>query len=98
MEKRKKVTNRIGAVLSIASSLGAKFFPAIVGQTVEEFPMVYMYINLGIIIGCIVIFAVLNLLTRNFFVGLSPNSAGGGETTKNLLEEKQREEIQENQP
>jgi hypothetical protein len=97
LEKRKKVTNRIGAVLSIASSLGAKFFPAIVGQTVEEFPMVYMYINLGIIVGCIVIFAVLNLLTRNFVVGLSPNSAGG-ETTQNLLEEKQREEIQENQP
>jgi hypothetical protein len=30
---------------------GSKLVPAVVGNTVEEFPMLYMYINLTILTG-----------------------------------------------
>lgn len=91
LEKRKKVTNRIAAMLCIASSLGAKFFPAVVGQTVEEFPMFYMYINLGIVIGCIGLFLILNLLTRNF-VRLAQPTGDHGEKNDELMDLREKGE------
>ena len=33
------------------NTVGAKFFPAVIGQIVEEYPMTYMYFNLGIVVG-----------------------------------------------
>jgi len=51
------ITNRIGAVFTIASSAGADVFPIIVGQFVESHPMVLMHLLLAVILSCILVFA-----------------------------------------
>ena len=44
------ITNRIGAAMTVASSIGADLFPVISGQLLEKYPMTLMYITCGTII------------------------------------------------
>lgn len=62
LEKRMVITNKIGAAMAISSSLGAKIFPVLVGQTVEKYPMSFMYIILGTSTGCTMLFILNSLL------------------------------------
>lgn len=56
LEGHVKVTNKIGAALSIASSMGADVFPVIGGQLIETFPMSLMYSTCLTTIFCFIMF------------------------------------------
>ena len=64
LERRVQISNRISAAMTISASLGVKAFPVLVGQTVENLPMSFMYITLGTSIGCSLLFGVSALLGR----------------------------------
>ena len=64
LEKRVEITNKIGAAMTVSSSLGAKIFPVVVGQTVEYYPMSFMYIMLGISTGCTLLFGLNAVIGR----------------------------------
>jgi len=75
LERRVEISNRIGAAMTISSSLGAKVFPVLVGQTVEDYPMSFMYITLGISTGCTLLFGVNAVLGRHMSGGLQVTSS-----------------------
>ena len=60
LESHMKITNRVGAVLTVAGSVGADVFPIILGQFVETIPMILMYITCGTVSlsSCIFILAI----------------------------------------
>ena len=48
VERRMKVTARIGSAFLVASSSGADVFPLVVGQLVEEHPMGFVRFKLSV--------------------------------------------------
>jgi fucose permease len=56
MEKYLKVTGRISASLTVASCIGAAIVPPVVGQLIADVPMVLMYLTLGTIAVCSLLF------------------------------------------
>jgi len=58
------ITYRVGSALAISASLGAKIFPVLVGQTVEETPMSFMYLVLAVSTGCTLLFCINSLIAR----------------------------------
>jgi hypothetical protein len=56
LEKYLKVTGRISALMSVASCLGADIVPLVVGQLIADVPMVLMYLTLGTIAVCSLVF------------------------------------------
>ena len=62
-EQKISVTGKVSAALIISSSLGAKLFPVMVGNLVEEWPMMLHYLCLAIVCGCILIFSLVTFIT-----------------------------------
>jgi fucose permease len=56
LEKYLKVTGRISASLTVASCIGAAIVPPVVGQLIADVPMVLMYLTLGTIAVCSLLF------------------------------------------
>ena len=56
LESYVKITNRIGAAMSVASGIGADVFPVIIGQYLTTYPMILMYVTSGTILLCSVMF------------------------------------------
>ena len=57
MDKFMTVTNKIGGLMSVAASIGADSFPLFLGQFIADFPMLLMYMQVGVIYLCIVLFS-----------------------------------------
>ncbi|TRY66961.1 hypothetical protein TCAL_09924 [Tigriopus californicus] len=66
LEQHVVVTNRIGALVSIAASLGPDIFPVIVGQYIVAQPMVLMHVTALTLIGCVLIFIACHFLARSY--------------------------------
>jgi len=62
MEQRIAITSKISACLVISSGLGAKVFPLLVGQLVEEWPMMLHYLSISIVAGCCLMFGLANII------------------------------------
>merc|ERR1711971_49305 len=62
VERRMKVTARIGSAFLVASSSGADVFPLVVGQLVEDHPMGFIYLTTGIWASCLFIFTMVSLI------------------------------------
>jgi len=75
LERRVQISNRISAAITISASLGIKAFPVLVGQTVENLPMSFMYITLGTSTGCSLLFGVNALLGRQLSRGQDGESS-----------------------
>jgi len=56
LKSHMKITNRIGAAMTIASSIGADVFPVVSGQLMEDYPMILMYLTTITIISCSILF------------------------------------------
>ena len=65
-EQKITVSSKVSAVLIISSSLGAKLFPVMVGNLVEEWPMVLHYLCLVIVCGCVLIFSLASIITARY--------------------------------
>ena len=66
MEQYIIVTNKIGAGMSVASSVGANIGPVITGQFIYCFPMVLMYLTFGLLVLCFIAFACAICVVRYF--------------------------------
>ena len=75
-----KITNRIGAALSIGSSIGADVFPVIGGQLIEKYPMTFMYLTAITMVSCSVMF-LLAIFIGNKIVVIDENK-----DVKNVVE------------
>ena len=64
MEQYVIVSNKIGSALIFAASLGADVFPIILGQFIDKVPMLLMYLQVGVVIGCISCFTLASCLTH----------------------------------
>ena len=51
-----RVTNRIGSLLIVAGSLGGNSFLIMMGQFISQYPMLLMYIEICLVLLCILIF------------------------------------------
>ena len=56
MEQHIKVTNRIAAVMTVSSSIGADVCPVIIGQLITKYPMILIYLTLGTLVLCFIVF------------------------------------------
>jgi len=56
MDQYMTVTNKIGGLMTVAAGLGADAFPLILGQFIGAFPMLLMYMQVGLIYFCVVLF------------------------------------------
>ena len=57
MEEIVTVSSKIGSSLMIAASVGADVFPIVLGQFIEDEPMMQMYLSMAIIVSCLIILA-----------------------------------------
>jgi fucose permease len=58
VEQHVPVTGTLAAAFTIAGSVGPDVVPLAVGQVIEKYPMAMMYMVLGVLTMCIVIFCV----------------------------------------
>jgi len=56
MDQFMKVTNKIGGLMTVAAGVGMDSFPLFLGQFIADFPMLLMYMQVGIIYLCILLF------------------------------------------
>ena len=56
MDQYMTVTNKIGALMTISASIGGDAFPLLLGQVIDTFPMILMYIQVGVVYACILLF------------------------------------------
>ena len=56
MDQFMTVTNKVGGLMTVAAAVGADAFPLILGQFVESYPMLLMYMQVGLIYFCVVLF------------------------------------------
>ena len=56
MDQFMTVTNKIGGLMTVAAGVGADAFPLILGQFIGTFPMLLMYMQVGLIYFCVVLF------------------------------------------
>ena len=56
LETYVKISNRIGAAMSVASGIGYNVFLVVIGQYMVEFPMILMYVTGASIMLCTVMF------------------------------------------
>ena len=64
IEKHITVTNRIVSCMIISGSLGADLFPIILGQIIATFPMILMYLQVAVVVMCILLFSTAYVITR----------------------------------
>ena len=57
MDQFMTVTNKIGGLMTVAAGVGADVFPLLLGQFIATFPMLLMYMQVGLIYFCILLFA-----------------------------------------
>ena len=50
------VTNRIGSFTIVAAKIGSETFPLLLGQFIDNFPMLLMYVQVGVVYACILLF------------------------------------------
>ena len=81
MEQYIKITNRIGASMTIASSIGADVFPLITGQLVVDIPMILMYLTFATIAVCTVNFMLALIVGRY----ISNNKIGAADVEETAL-------------
>ena len=58
MDQYMTVTNKIGSLMTISASIGADSFPLFLGQFIDTFPMILMYMQVGVVYACILLFMV----------------------------------------
>lgn len=63
-EQRVAVTNKIGALFVFTASAGCDVFPILVGQFIGKHPMVFMYVQVGVLMACILMFILAALVGR----------------------------------
>ena len=51
------INNWLGVVLVVAGTVGPDVFPVIVGQFMEEFPMLLVYMAAAVVGVCVALFA-----------------------------------------
>ena len=56
MDQFMKVTNKLGGLMTVSAGIGMDSFPLFLGQFVAGFPMLLMYMQVGIIYLCILLF------------------------------------------
>ena len=56
MDQFMTVTNKIGGLMTVAAGVGADAFPLILGQFIGTFPMLLMYMQVGLIYFCVLLF------------------------------------------
>ena len=74
VEQRMTVTNKVSSVFILASSAGTNIFPVFVGQLVENWPMAFIYLTVGIVGACVLMFIVITLVAEK---GLAQQKKGG---------------------
>ena len=57
MDQFMTVTNKIGGLMTVAAGVGADVFPLLLGQFIATFAMLLMYVQVGLIYFCILLFA-----------------------------------------
>ena len=57
MDQFMTVTNKIGGLMTIAARVGGDAFPLLLGQFIATFPMLLMYMQVGLIYFCVLLFA-----------------------------------------
>ena len=57
MDQFMTITNKIGGLMTVAAGVGADAFPLLLGQFIASFPMLLMYMQVGLIYFCILLFA-----------------------------------------
>ena len=71
----------MSATFIICSSLGAKVFPVMVGNLMEDWPMMLHYLCLAIVCGCVLIFSLASLIIsrseHNLLVSREAKHAAG---------------------
>ena len=53
-----------GTLLVIAGTIGPDIFPVVIGQFLEDDPMVLVHAQFGVILACVVLFVFVYLLAR----------------------------------
>ena len=56
MDQFMTVTNKVGGLMTVAAAVGANAFPLILGQFLESYPMLLMYMQVGLVYFCVVLF------------------------------------------
>ena len=64
VEEHMTVTAGIGGLLTVAGSLGPDVMPLLVGNYIQEFPMVMMYLYVAVVVMCIALFGGAALIAR----------------------------------
>lgn len=64
LEKFMVITNRMGALFSIAGSIGADVFPLILGQIIAKDPIYFQIIIFGSVTACILLFSLAYYLAK----------------------------------
>ena len=60
------MTNKIGAAMTVFSSIGADVWPLLTGRFIENTPMIFMYLTLGPLASCFVMFLIALTLGSKF--------------------------------
>ena len=64
MEGILDINNSIGATLAVAGSVGPDVFPVIVGQVLDTWPMLLIYLQFGTILTGVGLFIVAYLVAK----------------------------------
>jgi len=64
IEQHITVTGRIVSAMIISGSIGADLFPIILGQFMATFPMILMYLQVAVVLMCILLFSIAYKVTR----------------------------------
>ena len=64
IEQHITVTGRIVSAMIISGSIGADLFPIILGQFMANFPMILMYLQVSVVLMCILLFSIAYKVTR----------------------------------
>lgn len=64
MEGILDINNSIGATLAVAGSVGPDVFPVLVGQVLDAWPMLLIYLQFGTIVTCVGLFCVAYVTAR----------------------------------
>ena len=64
IEQHITVTGRIVSAMIISGSVGADLFPIILGQFMAKFPMILMYLQVSVVLMCILLFSIAYKVTR----------------------------------
>ena len=61
-----KVTNKVGAAMTVSSSIGADVWPLLTGLFIEKIPMIFMYLTFAPLASCFLMFLTALLIGKSF--------------------------------